>query len=150
MKKTMSETKKRPISDLLLCRCPRCREGEMFRSKNPWNLNKTLSMHEECPVCHQRFKLEIGFFLDYGMINCMITFSFSFVTFIVFWIVYGFPLESRNIFYWATLNVIFLLLLVPFIIRISRTLWLAIFVSYDPDWREHTIEQPQRMSNSTI
>jgi hypothetical protein len=41
-------------------------------------------MHEECPVCHQRFKLEIGFFLDYGMINCMITFSFSFVTFIVF------------------------------------------------------------------
>jgi hypothetical protein len=29
--------------------------------------------------------------------------------------------------------------------RLSRTLWLSWFVSYDANWKEHEVKQPERI-----
>jgi len=94
-----TNTRKNSLLALLLfCKCPRCREGAMFKSENPWNLNNMLNMFDECSVCKQPFKLEIGFFLDYGMTSCMVTFAISMIVFFGFWITRGFPLKQTIFF----------------------------------------------------
>jgi len=43
-------------------KCPRCREGELFKSKSAFSLKgKSTEMYETCPVCHQPTEIEVGF-----------------------------------------------------------------------------------------
>ncbi len=49
------------FSTLVKCKCPRCREGEVFINKaTSWNGYR--KMHENCPKCGLRYELEVGFF----------------------------------------------------------------------------------------
>lgn len=45
---------------IVLCRCPRCREGKMFA--HPAFHPKFSMMNKRCPVCHIQFEIEPGFF----------------------------------------------------------------------------------------
>lgn len=45
---------------ILLCRCPRCRQGKMFA--HPAFHRKFSVMNKRCPVCHIQFEIEPGFF----------------------------------------------------------------------------------------
>jgi len=129
---------------LLACKCPRCRQGDMFTHKNPWNLKKTMEMNEYCPVCGQPLNVEVGFYFGSSYISYAITVALSAATFIGFWVLIGFPFLGNRIFYWLSINAIFLLAMQPYLMRVSRTGWLAFFVRYDSDWKIHEPEMPER------
>ena len=130
--------------NLLKCKCPRCRQGDMFKDSNPWHLNSTMKMNKYCPVCTQPLDIEVGFYFGSSYISYALTVALSVATFVAWWVLIGFSLYDNRIFYWLTLNAVLLLIAQPYLMRVSRTGWLAFFVKYDKDWRIHTPKPLER------
>lgn len=145
----MSETKKRRsyLSGILGNRCPRCREGKIFKSGNAYALKNHayLEMHETCPVCGQPTEIEVGFYYGTGYVSYALTVAISVATFVAWWVLIGFSLNDNRIFWWLGINSVLLLALQPVLSRLSRSIWLSWFVKYDPQWKEHPITQPERL-----
>lgn len=127
--------KKPSILNLLACKCPRCRQGDMFASKNPWNLKTTMKMYEKCPVCKQPLSIEVGFYYGSSYVSYGFSIAISAATFVAWWILIGFSVYDNRFFWWLGLNAALLILLQPYLMRVSRTGWLAFFVRYDKDWK---------------
>ena len=146
----MPETKKKKISYLwsvFTNRCPRCREGKLVQVSNPYNLKKNVLMHEHCPVCGQPTEIEVGFYYGTGYVSYAVSIAFLVATFVAWKVLIGvtFSIDDNRIFYWMGIAFTLLFALQPLIMRLSRILWLSWFVSYDPNWKDHKIEQPERI-----
>jgi uncharacterized protein (DUF983 family) len=134
--------------NLLACKCPRCRTGAMFAESNPWNLKKTMKMNEECPVCGQPLNIEVGFYYGSSYISYALTIAISVATFIAWWILVGISVNDNRVLYWFPVNAILLIILQPYLMRVSRTGWLAFFVGYNKDWKTIPPQRPERMNKS--
>lgn len=135
------------LSSVLKNKCPRCRQGNIFESKHAYKLrqNKFMLMHERCPVCNQKTEVEVGFYYGTGYVSYVITIAFSVASLIAWWVLIGFALDDNRIFYWLALNALLLIVLMPPIMRLSRTLWLSWFVRYDADWKNQIAKEPERV-----
>ncbi len=125
----------------LQCRCPRCREGNLFT--NPLNLRYkgNLAMPVTCPVCDQPTEIEVGFYYGTGYVSYALTVAFSVSTLVAWWVLIGFSTNDNRFFWWMGSNAVLLILLQPWIMRLSRSFWISWFVSFDPDWREHQVPE---------
>jgi hypothetical protein len=111
-------------------KCPKCQEGDFFIYKNPYNLKKFDKMNEECPVCHEGFDKEPGFYQGAMYVNYALSIAAGVGWFIIIYLMYGF---DPTIFMFSFLVV--LILLLPIMFRIGRLVWLNFFVSYSKDWK---------------
>ena len=128
----MPGTERKPGAlNLLKCKCPRCRKGDMFEGKNPWHLKTTMKMNKECPVCGQPLNIEVGFYYGSGYVSYALTVAFSVASFIAWWLLIGFSLNDNRLYYWLVINAILLIAAQPYLMRIARTGWLAFFVKYE-------------------
>jgi uncharacterized protein (DUF983 family) len=127
-------------------RCPRCREGKLFLTDNAYKKN-SIKMHERCPVCGQPTEIEVGFYYGTGYVSYALSIALLVATFIAWKLLIGvtFSVDDNRIFYWMGTAFTILFALQPMIMRLSRTLWLSWFVSYDPDWEKHPIERHERV-----
>jgi len=137
---------KKTALQLFTCKCPRCRQGDMFEYSNPYNLKKFMKMNEKCAVCNQVFDIEVGFYYGTSYVSYALTVALSFTTFIAWWLTIGFNLNDNRIFYWLIANSVFLFALQPVFMRLSRTLWLAFFVRYNPKWKQQPAKAPERIN----
>ena len=101
-------------------------------------------MNKTCLVCSQPLDPEVGFYVGSSYVSYALTVALSVVTFIAYWLVIAFPFSGNHIFYWLIFNACLLIAMQPYLMRVSRTGWLAFFVKYDPDWRIHPPEIPER------
>jgi uncharacterized protein (DUF983 family) len=126
------------IWSVLTNRCPRCREGKLFVTDNAYALSDSryIKMNENCPVCGQPTEIEVGFYYGTSYVSYALTVAYSVATFVAWWVLLGFSLYNNSIFYWLIFNGITLVLLQPFFMRLSRSLWLSWFVKYDKDWKD--------------
>jgi len=132
----MSDSESKPgILNLFLCKCPRCRRGDMFQDKNPWHLKNTMKMNKECPVCGQPLDIEVGFYFGSSYVSYAFTIALSVATFILWWLTIGFSLYDNRVFYWLAFNAVFLIAMQPYLMRVARTGWLSFFVWYDKNWK---------------
>lgn len=129
--------------NLLQCKCPRCRIGNMFINKKPYSKG-FMKMHETCEVCGQYFDIEVGFYYGSGYVSYGITVAMSIFTFLLWWLIIGISYDDDRIFGWLIFNGVLMLALQPILMRISRTMWLAMIVKYDPDWKINAAEKPER------
>jgi hypothetical protein len=143
----MNEKKPSYLLSVLGNKCPRCREGYLFKSKNPYALKHSdyIKMHDHCPVCNQRTEIEVGFYYGTSYVSYALTVAFSVATFIAWWVLIGFSIDDNRIFYWITLNAVLLILLQPIFMRLSRSIWLSWFVKYDGDWMNEKPAEPERV-----
>ena len=131
MKSTKSNKHPHLISSLLKQRCPHCRQGDMFKHKHSYTKG-FMQMNETCPVCGQPMEIEPSFYYGTGYVSYALAIGLSVATFIAWWILLGFSFHDSRFFWWIGLNAILLVLLQPYLMRLSRTIWLAFFVKYDP------------------
>ena len=117
---------------VLTNRCPRCREGKIYEVSNPYKLKTCLKMHEHCPVCGQRTEIEEGFYYGTGYVSYALSVAICVASFIAWWVTIGFSLHDTRLFWWIGFNALLLIGLQPWLMRLSRTLWLSWFVKYDP------------------
>ena len=110
-------------------KCPRCHHGDLFTT-SVFNIGGFYKMYPKCSACEQTFEPEPGFyygamFISYGMLVLM-----SISTWIILYFVFQ-PAFEVYLIVILILNV----LLLPFIFRYSRTLYLFGFggISYKED-----------------
>jgi len=128
-------------------RCPRCREGNLFKSSKAYGKDNML-MNEQCPVCHQPTEIEVGFYYGTGYVSYALTVALTVATFIAWKVLIGlsFAIEDNRIFYWLGTNILILVILQPVLMRLSRSLWLSWFVKYEPDWKHKPLTEPERLN----
>lgn len=103
-------------------------------------------MHEHCQVCGQPTEIEIGFYYGTGFVSYFLTVLMSAASFLLWWLVIGFSYSDNRFMWWIILNAIALILLQPWLMRFSRSLWISWFVSYDPNWQNSKPEEPERVN----
>ena len=117
--------------------CPRCRRGGMFTDNNPYkklNLSHIFDMPDHCPVCKQKFDLEVGFWYGTGYVSYALTVLLSGITFILWWAVIGISTDDNRIFYWLITNTILIVILQPWLMRLSRAVYIYFFIKYDENY----------------
>ena len=145
----MNEEKKSRgyLSSVLSCRCPRCREGKLFQHRLSIGFKKNMLMNKECPVCGQPTEIEIGFYYGTSYVSYAFTVALSIASLITWWVIIGLSTDDNRFFFWLGFNAILLIFLQPWIMRLSRSLWISWFVRYDPDWKEHQpVDVSERMN----
>jgi uncharacterized protein (DUF983 family) len=115
-------------------KCSRCRQGDMFQSKSAYKLKQFMKMNDHCPVCGQRMEIEVGFYYGTSYVSYALTVALSISSFVAWWVLIGFSLQDNRFFWWLGLNIALLILLQPYLMRLSRAIWLSFFVSYNPNW----------------
>ena len=115
---------------LLKMKCPRCREGNVFKDPNPFHLKHLGDMNDRCPVCQLNFRPEPGFYFGGAMISypLMVIFS-SFLTLIFYFIVGDLFHHIPAI---LTTLLIAAVLIAPVFFRLSRLVFLYILIRYEP------------------
>ncbi len=141
LKLPLAMEKKKPkpgyLWSMLTMRCPRCRRGSMFRNNTPFKklkLSYILDMPDTCPECGQRFELENGFWYGTGYVSYALAVALSAATFIMWMVLIGVSTEDNRIFWWLGLNGLLLVLIQPWLMRLSRVIYLYFFVSYDENY----------------
>ena len=120
--------KKNKLVAIATMKCPRCHEGDMYYAPITEGIYK---MNKECPVCHQHFELEPGFY--WGAMYVGYGFSAGYMLTVVGILILGFNWSVNGAFGLAIFLGIFLF---PFIARLSRAVWLHIYVGYDKSWQQ--------------
>src|SRR5215216_180027 len=125
------------FASVLSCRCPRCRQGKLFKNSVSIGLKKNMAMNERCPICGQITDIEVGFYYGTGYVSYVIALLISGICFVVWWILIGFSFSDNRFLYWIITNALLLVVLQPWLMRLSRSLWISWFVRYDPDWKKN-------------
>ncbi|SHF09802.1 hypothetical protein SAMN02745131_01781 [Flavisolibacter ginsengisoli DSM 18119] len=140
------EVKPNFILSILQNKCPRCRRGKMYQSNNPYHLRSFMRMFDRCQVCGQPLDMEPGFYYGTNMVSYSLALLISVLSFILWWIIIGFSLHDNRFFWWIGFNAFLLLAMQPPLMRLSRTIWLAFFVPYSPNWNLGDIIESERIN----
>jgi len=119
-------------------KCPRCRKGPMFKDKNAYknlSLKHIFDMPDNCPVCNQKYDLEPGFWYGTAYVSYALAVALSVSTFVAWLVLIGVSADDNRIFYWLGINAILLVVLQPWLMRLSRVLYIRFFVRYDEHYQ---------------
>lgn len=131
------------LSSVLGCRCPRCREGNLFKNNQTFRFKRNMEMNKTCPVCGQATEIEVGFYYGTSYVSYAMTVAISIASLVVWWAIIGLSTDDNRFFFWLGFNALLLFVLQPWLMRFSRSMWISWFVKYDPDWKDH---QPEDVS----
>lgn len=115
------------LPSILKLKCPKCRKGDLFVHKGSYRIKGFFDMHKNCPKCGQDFEIETGFYFGAMYVSYGLTIAISVAVFAALLV---FDIYSLEMFLIAEFLV--LLALLPIVIRVSRAIWIAIIVKYDP------------------
>jgi uncharacterized protein (DUF983 family) len=107
-------------------KCPKCHEGKFFEHKLTYNPSKVTKLHDNCPKCNLKYMMEPSFFYGAMYVNYGITVALSVATFVITMGILNLSLLQCFAAIIATL-----LLLAPINMRLSRIIWINMFVSFD-------------------
>jgi len=106
--------------------CPKCHEESMYVNKNPYILSEVLDMHEHCSYCNTKYKIEPSFFYGAMYVSYAVGIAFAVAAFVISFLVFE-----------ASIHIVFisivgtLIVFLPIILRLSRNIWINIFMHYD-------------------
>lgn len=110
-------------------KCPACLKGDLFVTKNPYRLKGLYTMPENCSCCGEKFTPEPGFYFGAMYVSYGLNVGIAIAIMV-----------SNNLFEWE-LSIAQKILAVglsvfvsiPILFRISRAIWINIFVKYKGD-----------------
>ena len=120
--------KGKKLYSILKGACPKCHNESMYVNSNAYKLSETLKMHERCAFCSTKYKIEPSFFYGSMYVSYAVGIAFAVAAFIISYIFIGTNLKTAFIVIICTM-VVFL----PIILRLSRNIWINIFMHYDED-----------------
>lgn len=117
------------LYSILTGTCPRCHMESMYIEKNPYYIARIFKMHERCSHCELKYKIEPSFFFGAMYVSYGLGVALSIALFIItFWFM---KISLINSF---IAIVIMLTILMPYIARVSRNIWINFFIPYDKNW----------------
>lgn len=112
-------------------KCPRCNKGKLYIDSELYNLKKVDKMHEHCSHCNLKFEREVGFFYGAMYVAYGLVVALFLATYMLF--LYWLHNYISELVYAVCLSTIYIVF-APFTLRLSRALWLNIFVKYDKSY----------------
>jgi uncharacterized protein (DUF983 family) len=106
-------------------KCPSCHEGNFFKHTFTFKPSKVTQLHDNCPKCNLRYMVEPSFYYGAMYVNYGITVALSVITFLIASIIFKAGLLQSFAAIIATI-----LVLTPVNLRLSRIIWINMFVSY--------------------
>ncbi|MEX6627195.1 DUF983 domain-containing protein [Tenacibaculum salmonis] len=114
------------LYSILKGKCPRCHEGEFFKYKMTINPKKITKLHDNCPKCDLKYMMEPSFFFGAMYVNYGLAVALFVGVFIISKVFIGLTILQSFI-----SIIVVSLLLTPFTLRLSRIIWINIFIAYD-------------------
>ncbi|WP_316634343.1 DUF983 domain-containing protein [uncultured Flavobacterium sp.] len=115
------------LNSILTGSCPKCQNESMYSDKNPLHLSKVLKMNENCSHCGLKYQIEPSFFYGAMYVSYGLNVAVGIAAFIVSFVFFKTTIEQSFLAIVITLIVLF-----PFVLRLSRNLYINMFISYDP------------------
>ncbi|GGD13693.1 hypothetical protein GCM10011368_14560 [Hyunsoonleella pacifica] len=98
----------------------------MYSNKNAYALSETLKVNERCSKCNTKYRIEPSFFYGAMYVSYAVGIAFGVAAFVVSNLILGADLKITFISIVGTLIVF-----MPIIMRLSRNIWINMFMSYD-------------------
>lgn len=114
------------LYSVLKGKCPRCQEGDFFSNGFTFNPSKITAIHKNCPHCNLKYMIEPSFFYGAMYVNYGITVGLSILIFLIATLIFNATLLQS----FAAIFIA-LILLAPLNLRLSRILWINMFVAFD-------------------
>lgn len=106
--------------------CPRCREESLFPPDTLYS-GRFMQMNKSCPCCGQSFEPEPGFYLGVMYTSYALHTVLFFLITVALYQIWGSP----NFFFLGFLFLVAVIALLPITFRLSRSIWIHIFVRYE-------------------
>lgn len=120
-------------------KCPRCHEGKLWRS--PLYKLKFYDMYENCPVCGLKYEQEPGFW--YGSMYVGYTFSTGALLIVMLVTMMVLKWELTHVFTAVGITAV---IGFSYNARLSRSAWLNMMVSYNPNWKQQNEERERKLA----
>jgi uncharacterized protein (DUF983 family) len=114
------------LYSIVHAKCPRCREGNMFPKGTLYSA-KFADMHPHCPCCGQDLEQEPGYY--YGAMY--VSFGFNVGIFLVSLFILAQLVAEITMTMLIGIVVAVVVGLLPIIFRLSRAIWIHIFIRHD-------------------
>jgi hypothetical protein len=114
------------LNSVVNSKCPRCNLDNLYVDNNPYHLSKLGQMKKSCNKCGQAYEPETGFYygamyVSYGL-GIALLFVPAYLLYLLFDLSFGWLLTFVLTMYVLTF---------PLVFRLSRNIWLNMFVKYD-------------------
>ncbi|TAI48077.1 DUF983 domain-containing protein [Flagellimonas allohymeniacidonis] len=116
------------LYSILTGSCPKCHEESMYVDGNPYSLGKLLKMHERCSNCGTKYKIEPSFFYGAMYVSYAVGIAFAVAAFVI-----AFLFVKASLINTFIAIVLTLVVFMPIIIRLSRNIWINLFIQYGPE-----------------
>lgn len=117
--------------------CPKCHRESMYVEKNPYKISETLNMHDRCSKCNTKYAMEPSFFYGSMYVSYGVGVAFAVTAFVI-----SYELLNSSLLTAFIAIVVTLLGFMPIIMRLSRNIWINLFMSYDKELA-HKATQPK-------
>lgn len=114
------------LYSILTGACPKCHEESMYVNKNPYKLSEVLKIHDHCSNCKTKYRLEPSFFYGSMYVSYGVGIAFAVAAFVISYLFLGTSLKTSFI-----SIIITLVVFGPIIMRVSRNIWINLFMKYD-------------------
>ena len=114
------------LNSILTGSCPRCQKESMYLDKNIFHLSNLLKLKDNCSFCGLQYQIEPSFFFGAMFVSYALNVAVMIAVFLVCFFVFK---ASVGIIFTAI--ILALIVLFPMIMRLSRNIYINIFVSYD-------------------
>lgn len=115
------------LNSILTGSCPRCQHESMYVDSNPLHMKNVLKMKDHCGHCGLKYMIEPSFFYGAMYVSYAVNVAIGIGVFLIAFFLGLPPLSS------FLAIVIVLTLLFPFVLRLSRNIYINFFVSYDKE-----------------
>lgn len=116
------------LNSILTGSCPKCQNESMYEDTNPYHLSETLKMRKECSHCHLKYMIEPSFFYGSMYVSYAVGVAIATAIFVISFLILGLSLLASFVSIFVGMIV-----LLPFILRVSRNIWINIFIKYQGD-----------------
>ncbi len=125
----MSSDTKKPmlLAAIFSMKCPSCRKSTVFLNKSMFPLGNCLALKDECEVCGEKLKSEKN---NGGGINYALTMMLFFLNLLWYWPIFGLSYKDNSVFYYMGTSIVIVLLLQPYLMRLSRMIYLYLYVGF--------------------
>ena len=127
------------LYSILFGACPKCHQESMYTNKNPYALSTVLKMNKTCSHCKTKYQIEPSFFYGSMYVSYAVGIAFAVAAFVIG---YVFLESSINVAFGAIIFT--LIVFAPIIMRLSRNIWINLFMSYDEKLVSKTTEIQSR------
>ena len=118
------------LYSILTGTCPKCQNESMYTDQNLLHVQNSLKMNEKCSHCGLKYQIEPGFFFGAMYVSYGLNVAIGIAAFIIAY----YLSESLKT---AFISIIItLLILFPIIMRLSRSMYINMFVHYETDQKE--------------